>query len=139
MRSKVRITCVASRLRSTSTVGASRLKSSITLKVRKRRPFHKASDMKSIDQLLLIWSPTTNGMGCRFGTRFFPRATVVELHQAIHAPHPLVIPDQPASADQLKRLVETTLRKAAWDLAETMGARMSPIEPGTYTYLNAGD
>ena len=51
MRSSVRMTRVAGRLRSTSIASVSRLKSAMTLKVRKRRPSHKASDMKSIDQL----------------------------------------------------------------------------------------
>jgi len=39
------------RLVSISTLSASRLKSSRTLKVIKRRPFHSASAMKSIDQV----------------------------------------------------------------------------------------
>jgi len=36
-------------------------------------PSHSASDMKSLDQLPLIASPATSGMGCRVGTRLLPR------------------------------------------------------------------
>lgn len=64
---------VGGRFRSTSMASASRLKSSMTLNVRKRRPSHNASDMKSIDQLPLMCSPATNRSGCRLGTRFLPR------------------------------------------------------------------
>jgi hypothetical protein len=52
---------------------ASRLKSSSTLNVRKRRPFHRASAMKSIDQIAFGLAGTCSGALMRDGSRRLPR------------------------------------------------------------------
>lgn len=46
------------------------------------------------------------------GHTLLATSTTIELHQAVHAPHPLVVPDQAASPNQLEQLVEATLGKA---------------------------
>ena len=57
--------------RSISIASASRLKSSTTLKVRKRLPHTSASCIKSMDQLWFIASGVTSGTGLRTGRRCF--------------------------------------------------------------------
>lgn len=59
-------------LRSISITSASRLKSSTTLKVRKRLPQTSASRIKSIDQLWFNASGVASGAGLRTGKRGFP-------------------------------------------------------------------
>jgi hypothetical protein len=51
----------------------------------------------------------------------------VELHQAIHTPHPVVIPDQTATADQLEQLVEASLWKTLGQLGQQSDYRLVPI------------
>jgi hypothetical protein len=46
----------------------------------------QASDMKSIGQLLLIWSPATSGIGAPVGHALLPPTPAIELHQTLHAP-----------------------------------------------------
>lgn len=58
--------------RSISIASASRLKSSTTLKVRKRLPHTSASCIKSMDQLWFIASGVTSGTGLRTGRCCFP-------------------------------------------------------------------
>src|SRR5215218_6291600 len=72
MRSSVRTTRWAGKLKSTSIANSSRLKSSTTLNVRKRRSPHNASLIKSADQHSFIASLTTNGAGHLVGKRFLP-------------------------------------------------------------------
>ncbi len=59
----------------------------------------------------------------------------VELHQAIHTPHPLVVPDEPATPDQLEQLVEATLGKPLGQFGQQrdhllIAIRASPITDG---------
>lgn len=65
--SSTRTTRWAGRFRSISIDNASRLKSSTTLNVRKRRPLIRESCMKSTDQLWFIASGVVNGAGLRTG------------------------------------------------------------------------
>src|SRR5256885_13260425 len=63
---------LAGKLKSIAIVSASRLKSSTTLKVRKRGPSHSASLIKSADQHSFIVCVTCNGAGLRVGNRRLP-------------------------------------------------------------------
>lgn len=71
---KARMTRAAGKLVSISMYSASRVNSSMTLKMRKRRPYHGASAMKS---QLLPWfvgdQPASMGSLMRSGKRFLPR------------------------------------------------------------------
>lgn len=117
---KVRMTRVAGKFRSSSMAKASRLKSSITLNVRNRRPFQSASDMERIDQLPLIFSPAINDIWCRvsFWKTLPPSPTLIELHQAVLTPDTLVIPGQTAAKNQLKQLAEAALWKMLRELGQ---------------------
>lgn len=42
----------------------------------------------------------------------------IELHQAIHAPHPLVVPYQHATANKLEQLAEASLGETLSQLGE---------------------
>ena len=70
--SRTRTIRCAGIFRSISIARASRLKSSTTLKVRKRRPQTSASCIKSIDQLWLSASGVASGGGLRTGRRYLP-------------------------------------------------------------------
>ena len=61
---------------SISTARTSRLKSSTTLNVLKRRPQNELSLIKSIDQYGLIVSGTASSIGQRLGSRFLPRRSL---------------------------------------------------------------
>lgn len=78
-----------------------RLKPSITFNARIRRPLQSATGTKSTDQLPLMLSLATSGIGCRLGRRFFPSPTLIHSHQAIQTPDALAIPDQTVAAIQL--------------------------------------
>jgi len=67
-----RTTRCAGIFRSISIARASRLKSSTTLKVQKRRPHVSASCIKSIDQVWLSASGVASGAGLRTGRRCLP-------------------------------------------------------------------
>lgn len=70
---RARITRSEGRLLWISIFSNSRLKSSLTLKVRNRRPDHSASAMKSADQVWLAVSGTSSGSRIRSGNRRLPR------------------------------------------------------------------
>lgn len=76
----------AGRLVSTSMRRPSRLNSSMTLKVLKRRPDYSASDMKSQLQPWLGCAAACSGLLMRAGSRFFPRRGKVQPQLAVHAP-----------------------------------------------------
>lgn len=68
-----RMTRAEGRLVSISIFIDSRLKSSLMLKVRKRRPDHKASDMKSADHVWFAACGISSGARMRSGNRRLPR------------------------------------------------------------------
>ncbi|OOG22629.1 hypothetical protein B1C78_14410 [Thioalkalivibrio denitrificans] len=101
---------MAGSFRSISMAGASRLKSSIQLKVRQGGLSHSASDMKSADQVALAASGTASGCGARLYSRFMPLRRRFELEVTVHAPHRLVVPGHSQARDELLKLRESPLR-----------------------------
>jgi hypothetical protein len=57
-----------------------------------------------------------------------PAATpLIEIHQAIHAPHPFVIPHMSATADDLKELSKTTLGEALGQFGQQRNDLLIPV------------
>ena len=110
-------TCASGSFRSISMASPSRLRSSTTLKVRKRRKSHNASDMKSTYQEALTPSSTVSGFASRFGDRFLPLCRILGFN-AQYTPYPLVMPHQSGAPDQLEQLPEAPSRIALRQLQQ---------------------
>lgn len=108
--SSTRTTRGAGRFRSISIDNASRLKSSTTLNVRKRRPQTKASFIKSTDQLWFSTSGVASGEGLRTGSRCLPLRRKFSFSRKSNTVDPFVIPLVSLPPQNLEKLRKTVSR-----------------------------
>ena len=73
-------------------------------------------------------------------TRRYPAlaaATLIEFHQAVHAPDPLVIPQMSATTDDLKKLSKSALGKTLGQLGQQRNNLLIPIGTAPITCCRA--
>ncbi len=107
---------------------ASRLKSSTTLKVRKRLPQTSESCIKSMDQLWLIASGVASGAGLRTGRCCFSLTAKIQFQQTVNPVNAFMVPGVTLPAQQLKQLLKTIPRVALRQFSQHLGHRF--ITPG---------
>ena len=88
---------------------ASRLKSSTTLNVRKRRPLASVSLMKSPDHTASGRSGTYRRHTQALGQSPFGASTQMQAHLLVYAVDPLVIPGSALASEELATLPESTV------------------------------
>ncbi len=140
-RSSTLMTLLLPRLRSISIASTSRRWSSITLKVRNRRPSPNAS-LDEIRRPALVRTDG-NRQWLRMPRRNTPLilSTLVQLHLAVNTVHTLVVPTVPVGFEQIVELPKSEIGMVSGEIAQSFDQRRVvpllrrvPIHPSRYQH-----